>query len=593
MVAHAQAPAETERPASPVALWRHIFGEGTGFLCLFSGRRPAPGDKRLLDVAETYWPYPQSLAFAEQEAYQQDALGREVYFCAHLLRRKRRVKASAGPIDALWTDGDGAPAPTGALCPTAIVESSPGRQQYFWRLAEPMEPAEAEGLNRRLAYAIGADKGGWDRTQLLRVPGCTNHKYADGPRVTVLGIAPERVVDAAALDALLPPAPEPAASAPPPASVGDNDDAEPPVRLGADGLAWWRGERVARKEDGGVDRSETLWGLGCALWDAGASGRTVISALTERDAALGYGCYTSRPAEYLRLVGKLERRGAEAAAPTLAMGGCPGCAERDRTIAQLREWNQVQTVAYQNKELKQEGRGAVGVAKVWRAHRERGDTIVDRETGKEYVHVPLAEAGREVGYSADTAGDALDKLHRFGLLEKKRANVPVRVVDEETGQVQERMASRMYVHLPEGDSPFLRAVGAFDPQKPPEERHGGYRPKRCEEHPEAPVAVATVRVETCGVCERETARTEVKVEYYSPEGEPISLADFRARTGNRQDAPFNTSLWEVSEPASCPSLLRNDTGGENAYGADVGTESRNRQDAGLTRGDSTLRPVGD
>jgi hypothetical protein len=63
------------------------------------------------------------------------------------------------------------------------VISSPGREQYWWRLSRPVAPEEGEDLNRRLAYAMGADLSGWDLTQLLRVPGTRNRKYPDAPLV--------------------------------------------------------------------------------------------------------------------------------------------------------------------------------------------------------------------------------------------------------------------------------------------------------------------------------------------------------------------------------------------------------------------------
>jgi hypothetical protein len=43
-----------------------------------------------------------------------------------------------------------------------------------------------ESLNRRLTYHLDADHGGWDLTQVLRVPNTVNYKYASTPRVRLL-----------------------------------------------------------------------------------------------------------------------------------------------------------------------------------------------------------------------------------------------------------------------------------------------------------------------------------------------------------------------------------------------------------------------
>lgn len=40
--------------------------------------------------------------------------------------------------------------------------------------------------NRNLTYSIGADKGGWDFTQVLRIPGTVNRKYKEKPVVKLL-----------------------------------------------------------------------------------------------------------------------------------------------------------------------------------------------------------------------------------------------------------------------------------------------------------------------------------------------------------------------------------------------------------------------
>lgn len=84
--------------------------------------------------------------------------------------------------------------------------------------------------------------------------------------------------------------------------AADGGDDEPPVRLDANGLALWRGE-VAVDKDGvlkraedcaQVDRSVTLFRIGLDLAKAGASRRTIIDALAERDTALGYDKYAER-----------------------------------------------------------------------------------------------------------------------------------------------------------------------------------------------------------------------------------------------------------------------------------------------------------
>lgn len=65
--------------------------------------------------------------------------------------------------------------------PTVAWESSQGRYQALWYLDEPLSPSQFERINKSLSYYIGADKGGWDLSQVLRIPGTYNHKY-DPPR---------------------------------------------------------------------------------------------------------------------------------------------------------------------------------------------------------------------------------------------------------------------------------------------------------------------------------------------------------------------------------------------------------------------------
>jgi hypothetical protein len=136
--------------------------------------------------------YPEEIAHAERFCLGHSSEGREVYFCAHLLSRRRRIKANAAPVSTLYADGDGATVGDGIPEPTAVVQSSPGREQFFWGMLSPMPPQEAELLNRRLSYAMGADESGWDLSQLMRVPGTHNHKYPETPIVKIVTIRDER-----------------------------------------------------------------------------------------------------------------------------------------------------------------------------------------------------------------------------------------------------------------------------------------------------------------------------------------------------------------------------------------------------------------
>ena len=170
-------------PSGVKALWAHVFGEVEGILSIFSGERSEPGSKRLDDPRTYYLDYPRETENAEALCRRLSEEGREVYQCAHLLTHRRRVKASAASLSACYVDADGAKPVDNMPQPTAVVVSSPGREQCWWRLSRPVGPQEGEELNRRLAYAMAADLSGWDLTQLLRVPGTRNRKYPDTPVV--------------------------------------------------------------------------------------------------------------------------------------------------------------------------------------------------------------------------------------------------------------------------------------------------------------------------------------------------------------------------------------------------------------------------
>ena len=118
----------------------------------------------------------QAVAFAKEFP------AHHVYMCPHGFSKPRRHKDFAVDPRLLYADLDEVDPRKLAIKPTIAIESSPGRYVGYWLTDEPV----SEELNRRMSYYIGSDKSGWDRTQVLRVPGTTNHKYKSGPKVKTL-----------------------------------------------------------------------------------------------------------------------------------------------------------------------------------------------------------------------------------------------------------------------------------------------------------------------------------------------------------------------------------------------------------------------
>jgi hypothetical protein len=194
--------------APTIQLWQHIFADRHDWLAVFSGLRKQPGDVDLSLLDTKYFRYPEQVDDALKCARRQDELGREAYFAAHLLFDRRRIKENASPILCLWSDNDGGQIPEGFPAPTARLQSSPGHFHDFWRLSRAVSPARAEQLTKRIALAIGADPSGFDLSQVLRIDGTRNHKYADKPTVQLVSIDTSTTYDPDDLDKILPPLPK-------------------------------------------------------------------------------------------------------------------------------------------------------------------------------------------------------------------------------------------------------------------------------------------------------------------------------------------------------------------------------------------------
>lgn len=325
---------------NPIGGWKLIYGMPENgseesqerYLNLFSGFRPPKKDQklgeqnknRLISIEERYFSWPEEAEQAARFASQESLKGREVYQCAHLLSAKRRIKENAILPKALYADGDGAKIPDWMPSPNVVIESSPGREHYYWNLTGPMTSGDFEELNRRVTYAIGADRGKWAITTLLRVPGTKNYKYVDTPTVEIVEIE-DKAHDPKDINRALPRLKEDQKD-----SVKEDAQAqseplpdgseEPPVRLNGYGMDVWLGKNLKLKEDGTVDTSASLFNIGRVLLDAGASRSTMVKALRERDGSLGWDKYTDRKSdkEYERIVDKLEESDRHRNTPTPA-----------------------------------------------------------------------------------------------------------------------------------------------------------------------------------------------------------------------------------------------------------------------------------
>ncbi len=258
---------------------------------MFSGLRPTPAAK-LERLRTAYFVYPAettvALGWIAQEAAADQC---DIYMGAHLTTRWRRRKADAAPLASLYVDLDHGAIPTDTVPPPSVViESSPGRLQCYWRLTTPLPPVDGEALNRRLACAVGADSSGWDLTQLLRVPGTVNRKYADRAVVTVVRET-GRVYE---LGQLVDPLPKLPLVRRVTEMIRAPATAWSSVRLSRAARRVWDGETAKHTPDGRVDRSASLVQIARVLFDAGASAPVIVAALAERDVALGWEKYRAR-----------------------------------------------------------------------------------------------------------------------------------------------------------------------------------------------------------------------------------------------------------------------------------------------------------
>lgn len=163
--------------------FRLVFGQSSGYVCI--AVMQATNRK---NFKERFFKYPDDIDPMGQ--YIEDNFtGNNIYFCPQLFVERRREKGTVGATPNVWADLDTCDPDILLLRPSITVESSPGRYQGYWLLDPILDPDDAQDIARRIAYnhaEDGADRSGWDLTQLLRVPFTYNYKYGEGATAPIV-----------------------------------------------------------------------------------------------------------------------------------------------------------------------------------------------------------------------------------------------------------------------------------------------------------------------------------------------------------------------------------------------------------------------
>ena len=241
-------------------LVQRIWSKQPGrWFCLASIKKMGAGEKPKLHWIKS------TLVKAELAAKldELNAQKLNVFFCPHGFTKKRRLKKYAVPGHIIYADD--APFTT-PIEPTWRVESSPGKHYGFWWTDEVAD----ESTNQAWTYLIGADAGGWDHTQLLRVPGSRNRKPQYGPKFPLVRTkgGSDKQVKLSDIRALLP-------------RKKRKTDAD-----ASDVYSKWEGKLKAStrqallaSKTGGEDRSRVLWRLNKELLEAGVPSLSVFRIL--------------------------------------------------------------------------------------------------------------------------------------------------------------------------------------------------------------------------------------------------------------------------------------------------------------------------
>ena|GEM_PF-3976246 len=312
--------------------------------------------------------------------------------------------------------------------------------------------------------------------------------------------------------------------------VAADEDSEPPVRLSEYAMQWWTGDKFANTPDGTIDRSRTLYAIAMELAKAGASKRTIVAALEDRDRTLAFPNgpkYFERPDAASRYL-EMARKALRQIDGTLQTHGSADVDALIRQCAALT--NEVQQLQTENRELREQRSVMFHVLRN-PALKSKASTALAivfyimsaKDRHKEaygWVRTPRAALAEIAGCSESTISNHLRVFERSGIINTRRIWMKREHVDESTGEIQSRPQSELHLRLVKSPDDTLRALMTLDPGR---SNWGGKRQSKAKDHDDAVSHVETADVRTVQTVSShdETLKSQVATQ----EGTPPPVED--------------------------------------------------------------------
>lgn len=172
--------------------FERVWGEAPGFRQFVQRREDDKGNRTGPPTETKAFRWPRERDNGRIERYLESRMNEDLYFAVPAYSKSLRQKEFATTLNAVFVDDDGVTEGRYRVEPSIKVFSSPGHKHCYWVLDKPCDAERVTRLGQKISAAhkhdnefhadmgdhpyCGTDPGGWDITQILRVPGTLNMK---------------------------------------------------------------------------------------------------------------------------------------------------------------------------------------------------------------------------------------------------------------------------------------------------------------------------------------------------------------------------------------------------------------------------------